>query len=150
MIAVDTNILVRFLTDDHPTQGALVRELFRTRKIWVAKTVLLETEWVLRKLYSLEDAAIRHALARLLALPSVQAEDAPAVAHALQLAGQGLDFADALHIASRPAGATFTTFDRPLLRKAKKAAEPGLSALPIETTNPTKLPPAQPREHPRR
>ena len=52
MIAVDTNVLVRLLTGDEPEQAAAARRLFASEAIWIGKTVLLETGWVLRGLSS--------------------------------------------------------------------------------------------------
>ena len=60
MIAVDTNVLVRLLTGDDSKQEA-ARSLFAREPIWIAKTVLLETGWVLRGLYGLEETEIRAA-----------------------------------------------------------------------------------------
>ena len=51
MIAVDTNILVRLLTEDDPKQTTAARSVFAAGPIWIAKTVLLETGWVLRSHY---------------------------------------------------------------------------------------------------
>ena len=51
MIAVDSNVLVRFLVLDDAKQAARAAALIRANEIWVSKTVLLETEWVLRSLY---------------------------------------------------------------------------------------------------
>jgi len=48
MTAVDTNVLVRLLTGDDPKQTATVRSLFVAEPIWIAKTALIETGWVLR------------------------------------------------------------------------------------------------------
>jgi hypothetical protein len=64
-------------------------------------------------------------------LPNVQAEDEPVVAGALSLSARGVDFADALHLASRPAGALFVTFDKAFVRRAKKA---GVSDISIPHT----------------
>src|ERR1039457_3819826 len=75
MIAVDTNVLVRLLTGDDPMQEAAARSLFATEPIWIAKTVLLETGWVLRSLYGFEDSAIRDSFTKLLGLKNVHAED---------------------------------------------------------------------------
>jgi predicted nucleic-acid-binding protein len=58
MIAVDTNVVVRLLTNDEPLQAGAARSLFASGPVWIAKTVLLETAWVLRKLYGFEDDAI--------------------------------------------------------------------------------------------
>ncbi|MBI3210938.1 MAG: type II toxin-antitoxin system VapC family toxin [Candidatus Solibacter usitatus] len=107
MIAVDTNVLVRLLTGDDPVQAAAARSLFASGPIWIAKTVLLETVWVLRRLYGFEVDTIQAALRRLLGLKNVHAEDESAVAAALELTARGMEFADALHVHSRPRGAVF-------------------------------------------
>src|SRR6266700_1727928 len=121
MIAVDSNILVRLLTEDEPKQAAAARSLFATGPIWIAKTVLLETSWVLRSLYGFEESAIREAFIKLLGLKNVHAEDAPAVAAAIALSGHRIELADAMHLSSRPPGAVFVSFDQRFIRRAKSA-----------------------------
>lgn len=121
MTAVDTNVLVRLLTGDHPAQEAAARSLFESGQIWIAKTVLLETAWVLRSLYGFEEDAIRGALTKLLGLRAVSVEDAPAVASALALTSEAIDFADALHLTSRPEGAVFVSFDTAFVKRATRA-----------------------------
>jgi predicted nucleic-acid-binding protein len=44
MIAVDTNIIVRFLTQDDELQFQKSREIFQTQDIFITDTVILETE----------------------------------------------------------------------------------------------------------
>ena len=121
MTAVDTNVVVRLLTEDDPKQAARARLVFRTGPVWIAKTVLLEAAWVLRSAYKFEEGAIREAFTGMLGLPQVQAEDESCVAAALALMTHGLDFADALHLSSRPAGAAFVSFDEILVRRSKRA-----------------------------
>jgi predicted nucleic-acid-binding protein len=122
MRAADTNVLVRLLRQDHPQQAAASEALFAGEdRIWIAKTVLLETGWVLGSAYRVPAGEVTAALAKLVSLPNVTVEDAPGVAQALALAAHGLDFADALHLASRPAGAVFVSFDRKLVRRAQRA-----------------------------
>jgi predicted nucleic-acid-binding protein len=127
MVAVDTNVLVRLLTGDVPTQAAAARRLFRAGPIWIAKTVLLETGWVLRSVYGFEESAIRDAFTKLLGLKNVQAEDESGVATALALTQHGIEFADAMHLSSRPPGAVFVTFERSFVRRAKRAAAADVS-----------------------
>ncbi len=129
MVAVDTNVLVRLLTGDDPRQAAAARSLFAAGPVWIAKTVLLETGWVLRSLYGFEDSAIRAAFRKLLGLRNVHVEDEPGAAAALDLAEQGIELADALHLGSRPAGAAFVSFDRAFVRRAKRAGAPGVSGV---------------------
>jgi len=119
--AVDTTVLVRLLTGDDPEQAAAAKALFAAEPIWVAKTVLLETAWVLRSFHGFEDAMIVDALTKLLGLDNVHAEEESSIAAALSLAARGIDLADALHLSSRPPGATFVSFDRALVRRAKRA-----------------------------
>ncbi|HVP49274.1 MAG TPA: hypothetical protein VMT32_21925 [Bryobacteraceae bacterium] len=66
---------MRLLTGDDPKQAASARSLFASEPIWIAKTVLLETGWVLRSLYGFEENAIRDAFAKLLGLKNVHTED---------------------------------------------------------------------------
>ena len=130
MVAVDTNVLVRLLTEDEATQAAAARSLFESNPIWIAKTVLLETAWVLRSLYGFEDAKILEALTSLLGLAEVQVEDEAAVAAALALTAHGIEFADALHLGSCPPGARFVSFDRAFIRRATRAGAVNISGLP--------------------
>src|SRR5258708_16449968 len=121
MTAVDTNVLVRLLTGDHPQQSAAARSLFAAEPIWIAKTVLLETGWVLRNLYGFDETAIREAFTKLLGLKNVHTEEERSVAAALALTAHGLDLADAMHLSSRPPGARFVSFDQSFVRRAQPA-----------------------------
>jgi predicted nucleic-acid-binding protein len=120
MIAVDTNVLVRFLVRDNPRQAARAAALVRANEIWVSKTVLLETEWVLRSLYGFSPESLAGALRALAGLPTMFLEDEVAVAKALDWFKEGLDFADALHLASAGNAKEFATFDRKLARQARR------------------------------
>jgi predicted nucleic-acid-binding protein len=119
MVAVDTNVLVRFLVRDDPKQAARAASLIRDNSVWISKTVLLETEWVLRSLYKFSPEAVATALRALAGLQNVVIEDEPAVAKALDWSKGGLDFADALHLASAAKAEQFATFDRKLVKRAQ-------------------------------
>jgi predicted nucleic-acid-binding protein len=120
MIAVDTNVVVRLLAGDHPHQTDAARSLFASGPVWIAKTVLLETAWVLQKLYGFEEDAVCEAFGKLLGLENVHAEDETAVTAALVLVTRGVEFADAFHLSSRPPGASFHSFDVKLVRRAAR------------------------------
>ena len=127
MIAVDTNVLVRFLVRDDVKQAARAASLIRINEIWVSKTVLLETECVLRSLYGFSPEKVAGALRSMAGLPTVFLEDDLAVAKALDWFKEGLDFADALHLASAARSGSgqaneFATFDHKLAREAKRIA----------------------------
>ena len=122
MIAVDTNVLVRYLVEDDPAQTDRAETVLRSGAILVPDTVLLETAWVLRTGYRFDRAAIADGITKLLGLPGVQAEDRATVGQALAWYAQGLEFADALHLASSGRAEAFATFDRALRRKARRVA----------------------------
>jgi predicted nucleic-acid-binding protein len=95
--------------------------MFGSEEIWIAKTVLLETEWVLRSLYRFKDREVADAFRALAGLSNVHIEDAVAVSRAFDLWHSGLDFADALHLVSRGEAEMFATFDEKLVKRAQGA-----------------------------
>ncbi len=129
MIAVDTNVLVRVITNDDSDQAPLAARLLnRHDKVFISKTVLLELEWVLRSAYKIGAAPILKALMEFQDRPNVEIEDEEAVGDALDWFEQGMDFADALHLASTGRDCPLATFDAALLRKASQL---GLRAMPV-------------------
>jgi predicted nucleic-acid-binding protein len=122
VVAVDTNVLVRLLTNDHPAQAARAAAVFRAGPVFVPKSVLLETEWVLRYTYRRPTASIARAFFALLGLPTVTVEDVPAVHPAIRMLEHGIDFADALHMSSSAGAERFVTFDAKLVKRARNAA----------------------------
>lgn len=122
MIAVDTDVVVRLLTDDDPAQTRKAIALFADNDVYVSKTVLLETEWVLRFSYELDREQIDLSLRALLGMPGVVAEEPQQIALAIDWFGEGLDFADALHLAGSSNAERFVTFDRKLIRRAGRIA----------------------------
>ena len=118
MIAADTNVIVRLLTNDEPRQTEQARRLFEAETIFLPKTVLLEAEWVLRRLYRLDPLPVTRALEGLIALPNVRCEDETIVRRALDWKREGMDFADALHLASSRRVTRFATFDRQMIKAA--------------------------------
>ncbi len=121
MLAVDTNVVVRFLTHDDRVQTARADAIFLSDEVWIAKTVLLETEWVLRAMYRFTADQVAGALRDLAGMPNVRLEDPLAVARAVEWHAQGLDFADALHLASRSDAERFLTFDERFVKRAQRA-----------------------------
>lgn len=119
MIAVDTNVLVRYVTNDEPDQARLAARLLAGGDVvLVAPTVLLETEWVLRAVYELDRSAILTALRQVLGLRSVHVDNGTAIAAAVERYAAGFDFADALHLALSAPAAPMLTFDKRFVRAA--------------------------------
>jgi predicted nucleic-acid-binding protein len=128
MIAVDTNVLARYITNDDPVQAGRALKLMRRENVLILKTVLLELEWVLRAGYRFDRPSILRAIEGLLGLPNAASEDPIQIKAALGWYEAGLDFADALHIASSQRTDRFATFDDQLAKRAK-----GLVNLEVST-----------------
>jgi predicted nucleic acid-binding protein len=109
------------LTRDDPGQSAKARAVIDGEDVFVSTTVLLETEWVLRSVYSFDSARVCAALRGFAGLPRVTLEDAALVATALDRTSLGLDFADALHLGRAEDRGDFVTFDRHLIKAARAA-----------------------------
>ncbi len=118
MVTIDTNIVVRFLTRDDEDQYQTAKAVFSRQRIFIPDTVLLETEWVLRYAYEFSKNAICEAFIKLLGLPNVQVNNPAMIFEALAWQSQGLDFADALHLAAGQDHQAFLTFDKNLIKKA--------------------------------
>lgn len=119
MVAIDTNVLVRFLTRDDEKQFRKAVALFVENNIFIPTTVILEAEWVLRYSYGFKQDAVLDAFSKTFGLPNVKIQHPDAVADAIDLCRQGLDFADALHLSSAPGCESFATFDASLIKKTK-------------------------------
>ena len=117
MRAVDTNILVRAVTQDDPVQTEIAARILR-QGVFVPTTVLLETAWVLARSYRQNRIEIADTVTRLLDLSTVYVTAEPALRHALDLFRAGADFADAVHLVAAEGSEAFVTFDRKLARLA--------------------------------
>jgi predicted nucleic-acid-binding protein len=120
MIGLDTNILVRYLTQDDPIQSPkATRILERTftpeRPGFLSLASILETAWVLENIYGLSNLKLAETMERLLQIEDLLIQNEKEV-HAAMLTlrtGQG-SFDDALIGALGTwAGCDFTlTFDK--------------------------------------
>lgn len=126
MIAIDTNVLLRFLIKDEPAQSALAFELIRTRCTeadpgFVSLVAVAELAWALDKVYRLERKELGDALQALFLSPCFLVQSSGEVFQAVDLYRKGeMDFHDALiGLAGRQHGcATTFTFDRGAARSA--------------------------------
>lgn len=121
MRAVDTNILARYYLRDDPAHARIADNLLSAGDLFVPKSVVLELEWVLRSVAGQLADKVADCLAHLIALPDVIIEDLDEVESALRHYRRGLDFADALHLASARDCAELLTFDdRRFARRATR------------------------------
>lgn len=129
MIGLDTNILVRYLTQDDPVQSAkaaeiIERHLNERNPGYLSVVVLAETVWVLDRAYGFDAATIAAAIQRILQIDDLEVESEQEVFTAMIALNEGEgEFADALIAAlCATAGCSYTlTFDR------KAARLPGFS-----------------------
>ena len=120
MIAIDTNIVVRFLTRDDDSQYKKTLSLFKKYHVFIPNTVILETDWVLRYAYDFRPDTISEAFTKLFGLPNVHLSNPALIAQAIHWHEQGLDFADALHLSQCQEYERLYTFDNKFSSKAKK------------------------------
>ena len=119
MIGLDTKILVRLLVNDDLVQAQIARDLIKhPGGIFIGKTVLLELEWVLRQVYQVDKKTLMAGLTKLLGLPNVTIESVAQVAQAMKDFSKGMDFADALHLASTHGSILMYTFDKKFAKLA--------------------------------
>jgi predicted nucleic-acid-binding protein len=123
MLAVDTNIVVRYLVGDGSVEFAKSVNIIESNQVSIAPTVLLEAEWVLRDLYALARRDVPSAFERFVGLPTVSVSEPGAVRKAMALADSGQDFADALHLAQVVEQEAFVTFDKALAKRTKRFSD---------------------------
>jgi predicted nucleic-acid-binding protein len=130
MVGLDTNVLVRYLAQDEPRQSEratrfLEQELDERRPGYISLVVLVETCWVLKRLYRATNAELQSAVRDLLDVRQLAIEQRAVVASALaRLEDQGGELADALIVElARSAGChSVVSFD-------KRATRLGMSLL---------------------
>jgi predicted nucleic-acid-binding protein len=126
MIALDTNVLVRFLVEDDRKQAVRARSLFKKAAasetpLYVCDIVFCEVVWVLDSAYGFEREEIAAVLSGLLQTRNLRFRSADQIGLALEAyrTGPG-DFADYLiREQAHEAGCELVvTFDRALLNQA--------------------------------
>jgi predicted nucleic-acid-binding protein len=121
MIAIDTNVLLRYLLEDDPDQAAQSAQLIQGRQpVLITDVVLAETIWTLKgKKYQLKRDEISTVIQALFEEPNLRFENGAAVWLALNdyrdakpIKGKSADFPDALILnkAKATAAASQQTF----------------------------------------
>lgn len=124
MIGLDTNVLVRYFTQDDAEQAARANELIdnltESSPGYVTRIVLAELHWILSRAYKTERTSVLALIRGLLHAKEIVVEAADTVGVALQHAEEGADLADALiREAGAQAGCTATvTFDQGAAKSA--------------------------------
>ena len=123
MIAIDTNVLVRFLVQDDPAQAALAGQVISGLSVdapgFVSREVMVEIVWVLERAYRCTRVQVADALDGLLAASEIEIEASDDIGLAVfRYRNDGFGFADQMiAAAARRAGASeLVTFDRKAAR----------------------------------
>jgi predicted nucleic-acid-binding protein len=112
-VAVDTNVLVRAVVRDHPTQSEVAATVLTDAElIAIATPCLCEFVWVLLRVYGFQPADAATAIRALLAAANVEV-NRPAVEAGLLVLDAGGDFADGViaYEGHWLGGETFVSFD---------------------------------------
>lgn len=123
MIALDTNVLVRFLVQDDPEQARIANTVFDqltdVTPGFVSREVLVELVWVLERAYGYLRTDIATALDGLLSALELVIEAADDVGQAVErYRNEGFGFADLMiaSAAKRAGASELVTFDRKAAR----------------------------------
>lgn len=114
MLALDTNIVVRVVTDDDPLAAIRARRLVDENDVYIGVTVLLETAWVLEHRYDLTSHEVVDALRAFAGMRTVTVQETAEVHRAMNWCAAGMDFADAMHLSLSDKLDGFATFDKDL------------------------------------
>lgn len=129
MIGLDTNLLVRFLTHDDPSQTAVVMKVMASLTSdspgFVSLVVLVELIWVLEALYQFKKKEVEDVVESMLRGREILLERPDIVEQALRKFKAGkADLADCIiERANHAAGCDYTlTFDRKAVSAGMKLA----------------------------
>lgn len=122
MIAIDTNIVVRYAIKDDPEQTRLATDFLRDNPCLLLPTQVLEAAWVMgsKRGYALDPATVAERLRHVAGLPNVRVEHATRIAAALRWYEAGMDVADALHLALAGSELGLVTLDRGIRQLAER------------------------------
>ena len=122
MVAVDTNVIVRLIVGDDEAQVAVALALAEREVLFVAFSVLIEIDWVLRSRYGYGRERIVAALHQLSQLVSLRFEQDDHGWWAIDRYARAGELADYVHIAAANGVGRFATFERKLARRAGEGA----------------------------
>ena len=120
MISLDTSILVRYVTRDHARLSPLALELITNNECFVSKAALMEMVFTLESVYRKGREDIATALRTIIGLTTITVESRGATGHAISWYAEGMDFGDAMILASSTGADKLASFDRDFQRLATR------------------------------
>lgn len=124
---VDTNVFLRFLTNDDPAKARRAQALFERAvagktRLRTSLLVMAEMVWTLESYYQLDRADVADKVSKILNTPNLACPEAATIRRALDLyVDKNIDFIDAYHAcALENEGLTrIVTFDRKHFRRVE-------------------------------
>jgi len=122
MLLVDTNIVLRYILNDHEEMSLKAKDILWNNKVLLLTQVVAEVIYVLEGVYESTRKKTVEVLRKLFTLPTLLIENENIVTLALEKYAQTkLDFVDALLYAHHKiTGLSVETFDKDLLRSLKE------------------------------
>ena len=118
MIALDTNILLRFVLDDHESLSPTARRIIGGNDCWISLLAVGELGYALTSVYRSRVDEVVSYCRILMDLPGITIEHERRFAQALDGVDAGIDWYDAMLWASAPAGVAVFTFDKAFSKRA--------------------------------
>ena len=116
MIRVDTNMIIRFLLNDHIEMANIAEKVLTTRDVYIANEILAEVVYVLLGVYDISRSDIADRLTELIGFKNISVSNPEIVALSLELfKTKKLDFVDCLLCAYAKLDEV-VTFDKQLIR----------------------------------
>ena len=121
LIAIDTNIILRFLTRQPKAQFEVARDLFRKGGLFVSVPVVMEVYFTLTgNVLDFGEAETLSALEAVLKLSGVRVQSASEIFTAIDFSKQGMPFKDACVLAFSAEANKLVTFDKPFAKRATR------------------------------
>jgi predicted nucleic-acid-binding protein len=119
-VIIDTNLLVRYLTNDEPQKARAVENLLNSAekgdlKIFIPSIVIAELIWVLESYYQLKSDKINDLIDAIIKTPGIEVADKKIIIPAMELYRENnIDFIDAwlISFAREMDFKTIYTFDK--------------------------------------
>jgi len=116
MIRLDTNYIVRYLTNDNEEMALIAEDIILNKNPYISNEVLVEVVYVLIGVYKIPKKDVGDMLTQLISFKNIQVEDKTIIINALQIfQNKNLDFVDCI-LCSYSIKDDIKTFDKKLLK----------------------------------
>jgi predicted nucleic-acid-binding protein len=116
VIALDTNVLVRWIVRDDPKQFARA-DAVMAEPFFLPISVFMELGWVLRSVYGFSRQDISKTAALVVSLPTTNIPFATNIRWAIERYAAGGDWEDMIHLATSTEADAFGSFDMRLSKQ---------------------------------